>query len=112
MTIKNQNRPSYARLKVEVDLVGEFPMLINIGSKNKTEKELRSVSESTISEGHGRTKLQEEIPQKQRSSNREADQTKRRRENKQDTKRTQQEAGEEINKEIPKEKGKFRKQKM
>lgn len=67
---------------------------------------------TAISEGHGRTKLQEEIPQKQCSSNREADQTKRRRENKQDTKRTQQEAGEEINKEIQKEKGKFRKQKM
>ena len=30
--------PSYVRVKVEVDLVGEFPMHINIISKNKTER--------------------------------------------------------------------------
>lgn len=33
MASKNQTRPSCARVKVEVDLMGEFPKRINIGAQ-------------------------------------------------------------------------------
>lgn len=36
MATQNKTRPSYARVKVEVGLLGEFPKKINIGMRNNT----------------------------------------------------------------------------
>lgn len=36
LATQNKIRPSYTRVKVEVDLLGEFPKRINIGMKKKT----------------------------------------------------------------------------
>lgn len=36
MATTNQTRPSCARVKVEVDLLKEFPKRINVGVKKKT----------------------------------------------------------------------------
>ncbi|XP_016546560.2 uncharacterized protein LOC107846788 [Capsicum annuum] len=44
LAMKNQTRPSYARVKVEVDLLGEFPTCINVGVK----KQNKEVSEKWI----------------------------------------------------------------
>lgn len=35
MATKNKTRPSYSRVKVEVDLLGDFPKRINIGVRSK-----------------------------------------------------------------------------
>ncbi|KAH0641898.1 hypothetical protein KY289_032872 [Solanum tuberosum] len=36
MATQNKTRPSCARVKVEVDMIGEFPKRINIGMRKKT----------------------------------------------------------------------------
>lgn len=48
LATKNQTRPSYARVKVEVDLLSEFPKCINVGVKKKTGELLRDVSTLTM----------------------------------------------------------------
>ncbi|KAK4716560.1 hypothetical protein R3W88_014898 [Solanum pinnatisectum] len=41
MATWNKTRPSCARVKVEVDLLGEFPKRINIGVRNKNTGEIK-----------------------------------------------------------------------